>query len=326
VTLFVLVILLVGSAAGVWFVLRTTRAGNQVAVSSRLGRYGVAGLTGSGQNVSHIISPYAKQRSEQSNLSRAVDRVVEKRKFGKRIAVRLERADLRWTPGEYVVLCLAIVFVGSLVGLIVYGTAGLLIGGTLGLVGPWFYLSKRISKRRSRFQGQLADMAQMMGNSMRAGFSIMQSMELVATEGPSPAAEEFERVTAEVKLGLPLDQALQHLETRIPSEDLELMVIAINVQRQVGGNLAEILMVISKTVRERVRFQRDLRTLTAQARYSSYVITGLPVAVGIVINLIDRSYESYLYTATLGHVMIGAALVMLGLGFFFLSRIAKIEV
>jgi tight adherence protein B len=161
---------------------------------------------------------------------------------------------------------------------------------------------------------------------MRAGFSIIQSMEMVANEGPSPAAQEFERVITEVKLGLPLDQALDHLLARMPSEDLGLAVVAINVQRQVGGNLAEILMVIAKTVRERVRFQRDLRALTAQARYSSYIITGLPVAVAFVINLMDRPYESFLYTNPLGHVMIGAAVIMLGLGFFFLNRIANIEV
>lgn len=104
------------------------------------------------------------------------------------------------------------------------------------------------------------------------------------------------------------------------------MVVAINVQRQVGGNLSEILAVIAKTIRERVRFQRDLKALTAQARYSSYIITGLPVGVAVVINFMDREYESYLYTAMLGRMMIFAALCMLGTGFFLLNKIANIEV
>jgi tight adherence protein B len=173
---------------------------------------------------------------------------------------------------------------------------------------------------------QLADLAQMMGNSMRAGFSIMQSLELVANEAPSPASEEFERVVTEVKLGLPLETALDHLKQRMPSEDIELMVVAIGIQRQIGGNLAEIMMIMSKTIRERVRFGRDLRTMTAQARYSSYIITGLPIAVGIIINLLDPGYEKYLYTTLIGNVMIGAAVVMLVMGFFVLSRIANIEV
>jgi tight adherence protein B len=151
-------------------------------------------------------------------------------------------------------------------------------------------------------------------------------MELVGTEGPAPASQEFDRVVTEVKLGLPLDLALDHMLERMPSEDLGLLVVAINVQRQVGGNLAEILMVIAKTVRERVRFQRDLRTLTAQARYSSYIITGLPLAVAVVINFMDQPYESYLYTSKIGNIMVAAALIMISIGFFFLSRIADIEV
>jgi tight adherence protein B len=223
-------------------------------------------------------------------------------------------------------ICLAIFFTSMLIGLLIYGTLGLLALGLASLIGPWVYLVRRTNKRRQKFLGQLADMAQMMGNSMRAGFSIVQSMELVANEGPSPAREEFERVIAEVKLGLPLDRALDHMQARMPSEDLQLAVIAINVQRQVGGNLAEILMVIAKTVRERVRFARDLRALTAQARYSSYIITALPVAVAVVINIIDTPYESFLYRESLGHLMIAASIIMLSLGFFFLNRIANIEV
>src|SRR5438270_5495456 len=112
----------------------------------------------------------------------------------------------------------------------------------------------------------------------------------------------------------------------MPSEDIELMVVAISVQRQIGGNRSEILMVISHTVRERVRFQRDLKTLTAQARYSSYIITGLPVAVAVVINFMDAPYESYLYKNSIGNIMIGAAIVMICIGFFLLSKIADIEV
>jgi tight adherence protein B len=169
-------------------------------------------------------------------------------------------------------------------------------------------------------------MAQMMGNSMRAGFSILQSMELVGHEAPKPGKDEFERVVTEVKLGLTLETALDHLQQRMPGEEIELAVVAINVQRQVGGNLAEILMVIAQTVRERVRFKRDLRALTAQARYSSYIITALPIAVAIVINFMDRPYESFLYTSTMGHIMLGISICMLSLGFFFLSRIADIEV
>jgi tight adherence protein B len=230
------------------------------------------------------------------------------------------------TPSEFVSFALAGFVVAMLIGLLIRGALGLFVLGVAALIAPWFYLNHRAKRRRKQFMEQLADMAQMMGNSMRAGFSIIQSMELVGNEGPSPAKEEFERVVTEVKLGLPLDTALEHLYKRQPSEDLELMIVAVNVQRQIGGNLSEILAVISQTIRERVRFQRDLKALTAQARYSSYIITALPVCVALIINWMDEPYESFLYTTTLGYIMLGVALCMLGLGFFFLNKIANIEV
>jgi tight adherence protein B len=294
-----------------------------VAISARLGRFGL--VTAPTPDVDRIMAPQTG-RNDQRAVTAAVEGIVGRGKFGTKVTGLLEQADLKWTPGEWILVWGLAIILGAMVGLLVFSAIGFLAGVLLGGAGPYFYLTRRSKKRRTKFLEQLADMAQMMGNSMRAGFSIIQSMEMVATEGPSPSAQEFERVITEVKLGLPLDTALDHLLARMPSEDLGLAVVAINVQRQVGGNLAEILMVIAKTVRERVRFQRDLRALTAQARYSSYIITGLPVAVAFVINLLDRPYESYLYTHPLGHVMIGAAVCMLGLGFFFLNRIANIEV
>jgi tight adherence protein B len=255
-----------------------------------------------------------------------MDRLVERFRYGAKVRTRLEHADLRMRPSEFLSICFAILIVAALVGLLFKGTLGMLGGSLVGLVGPWVFLAQKIKRRRNKFLEQLADLAQMMGNSMRAGFSILQSMELVATEASQPGSYEFERVVTEVKLGLPLDTALEHLLERMPGEDLNLMVVAINVQRQIGGNLSEILAVISQTIRDRVRFQRDLKAMTAQARYSSYIITALPVAVGIVINLMDKPYESYLYTSLLGHFMIGGSIVMLASGYFILRKIANIEV
>jgi tight adherence protein B len=322
------ILFLVLAAGGLAFLLRSIGRSNPAALGMRLARYGMAGSTAGGgvDSISHIITPAVRQRSEQSAISRAIERAVGRTSFGVKIANRLDRADVKMTPGEWVVVCFAVIVIAMLIGILIKGILGLVIGAVVGAAAPWLYLRRRTKKRQKKFIEQLADMAQMMGNSMRAGFSILQSMELVATEGPTPASQEFDRVVTEVKLGLPLEAALDHMLARMPSEDLGLLIVAINVQRQVGGNLAEILMVIAKTVRERVRFQRDLRTLTAQARYSSYIITGLPIAVAIVINLMDAPYESYLYKTTVGNVMVGAALLMVTIGFFVLSKIADIEV
>lgn len=319
-----IILALLGGAAGLVVWLQASGRADPVVLSARLGRYGVLG--GRTQELVAAVGPRGRQQSEQRAISRSVDNLVGDGRLAQALGARLERADLRWTPGEYATVHMAVFLIACLIGLIVLGPIGLLPGGAVGAVVPWIWIGKRYDRRKRKFQEQLADMTQMMGNSMRAGFSIIQSMEMVAEEGPSPARDEFERVTTEVKLGLPLDLALDHLLRRMPSEDLELAIVAINVQRQVGGNLAEILMVIAKTVRERVRFARDLKAMTAQARYSSYVITALPIGVAFVINIMDRPYESYLYTATLGHVMIGIAIAMLSLGFFFLRKIANIEV
>lgn len=326
--LLIIVGMLIVGAVGIAFTLRGAAGGNPLLISSRMGRFGLVAATDDDDRsraVSQIVVP-GRERQEQSAISEQMERIVGRGRLANFLFVRLDRAQIKMTPAEFLSLCLAIFFGTVAVGLFVKGILGMLGLGVVGLIAPWVYLHRRTKKRRKRFLEQLADMAQMMGNSMRAGFSIMQSMELVATEGAPPASEELERVVMEVKLGLPLEQALTHLRERMPSEDIELMVVAIEVQRQIGGNLAEILMVISKTIRERVRFERDLKALTAQARYSSYIITSLPVAVGIAINFMDRPYESFLYTTLLGNFMIGTAICMLGLGFYILSRIANIEV
>jgi len=321
---FIVLLLILGGGGAIFFAVRGKSGSKSLSLSSRLGRYGLAGPDAQKEAAA---DPFEKP--SQSAVSESLDRMMGAGKLSGSIKGKLERADLKLTSGEFLAIAGVVFLVACVIGFILNSMVGILAfiaAPIAGAVGPCVYLWRRGKKRRKKFIEQLADMAQMMGNSMRAGFSIIQSMEMVGNEGPVPAKDEFERVVTEIKLGLQVDTALEHLLQRMPSEDLELMVVAILVQRQIGGNLSEILMVISETIRERVRFERDLKALTAQARYSSYIITGLPVAVAVVINFMDREYESYLYTAMLGHIMLGVAVGMLSLGFFFLNRIANIEV
>src|SRR5947209_1015917 len=285
-TYLILLVLVAGGGGLIFFNMRSS-SGAAAGVATRLGRYGLAGAS---------AATATKDGKRVSGATQAADRIAQRFGWAEKLSGRMERADLKWTPGEFLAGCVALFFVPSVVGLLIFSGLGMFIGALAGLFAPWVYLWRRTKKRKRAFIEQLADIAQMMGNSMRAGFSIIQSMELVGNEASEPARHEFDRVVTEIKLGLPIDQALDHLTGRMPSEDLELMVVAINVQRQIGGNLSEILAVISHTIRERVRFERDLRALTAQARYSSYIITALPIGVGIVINFMDHPYEEMLYT------------------------------
>jgi len=180
-----------------------------------------------------------------------------------------------------------------------------------------------------RFNDQLADMLNLMVNGLRAGFSTMQAMEAVSKELPSPICDELRRVVQEVQLGVPMERALDNLLRRIPSEDLDLVITAINVQREVGGNLAEILETISYTIRERVRVKGEIRVLTTQVSYSGKFLSLLPLFVIGVLYLLNREYMMEFFkpeSRPCGYIaLIGAALLIL-IGYFVMQKLAEIEV
>src|SRR5690606_32429750 len=146
------------------------------------------------------------------------------------------------------------------------------------------------NRRLHAFENQLSDTLNLWVNALRSGYSVLQGMEAIATELPPPISREFERVVQEVRLGLSLEQALANLVRRMPSEDLDLIVTAINIQREVGGNLAEILDIISHTIRERVRMKGEIRTLTSQGRLTGWVIGLLPLILAFLVYSINPRY------------------------------------
>jgi tight adherence protein B len=178
------------------------------------------------------------------------------------------------------------------------------------------------------FDDELGDTINLLVNGLRTGFSVLQAMEAVARELPQPVAGEFDRVVKEVQLGLSMEQALQNMLRRVKSEDLDLVVTAINVQREVGGNLAEILDVISHTIRERVRIKGEIRVLTAQGTISGYIITGLPLALMGILYLINREYVQRLWTTPgpCGWAMLIAGAILIVSGFLIIQKIVQIEV
>jgi tight adherence protein B len=180
-----------------------------------------------------------------------------------------------------------------------------------------------------RFNDQLADMLNLMVNGLRAGYSTMQAMEAVSRELPPPISDEFRRVVQETQLGLPIQTALDNLLRRIPSDDLDLVVAAMNVQREVGGNLAEILETISHTIRERVRIKGEIRVLTSQVMYSGRFLALMPILISGALFLLNKPYMMQFFnpeTRIIGIPMLILGGLMILAGYFVMTRIATIDV
>jgi tight adherence protein B len=260
-----------------------------------------------------------------------VNRRVEKTTFGQRIARDLARADLKIKPGEYIGLYVIAMFGGALIAYLAGGRIliSALIGAGIGAFLPGLYVRSQKSKRLVRFNDQLPDMLNLVVNGLRAGYSTLQAMEAVSKELPSPICDEFRRVVQEMQLGISMEKALDNLLRRIPSEDLDFVVTAINVQREVGGNLAEIMDVISYTIRERVRIKGEIRALTAQAVYSGRALALMPVLLLCVLWFINRSYVMEFFNkqnALCGGIALGLAAILIVSGYFVMVRIGNVEV
>ena len=297
----------------------------------------VVSATGDKTAIDDRINKYLEEdnktdtKESKGALTDWVNRSVEKSSFGDRISRELARADLKFKPGEYIALYV-IAIIG--VGLIAFMLGGRLlisavIGGAIGALLPRMYVKSQQSKRLTRFNDQLPDMLNLMVNGLRAGFSTLQSMEAVSKELPAPICDEFRRVVQEMQLGIPMEKALANLLRRIPSQDLDFLVTAINVQREVGGNLAEIMDVISYTIRERIRIKGDIRSLTAQAMYSGRALALMPVGLLCILWFLNRSYVMEFFNKDhllCGGIALGAAGVLISIGYFVMTRIANVEV
>jgi tight adherence protein B len=265
--------------------------------------------------------------------------------WGQSLTRSLARADIKMKTGEFILVVVVLTIVGALIGWFLGGGAnfgeakstgailanipGIIIGAVVGFLAPTIYLRRQQGKRLIKFDNQLADMLSLMVNGLRAGYSIMQAMEAVSKELPPPISDEFRRVVQEMQLGIPMNVALENLTRRIPSRDLDLLVTAITVQREVGGNLAEILDTISHTIRERVRVKGEIRILTTQVLTSGRFLAIMPLAVIIIMYFINRQYMMRFFNPATRMFGIPALIIgacMIGIGYYLMIKIAKIEV
>jgi tight adherence protein B len=195
-----------------------------------------------------------------------------------------------------------------------------------GLVLPRTYVKIRQYGRIRKIDAQLVDALIMVSNSLKSGYSFLQGMELVAEEAPNPIAQEFRRMLRETNLGYPLEQALDGLSERVPSEDLDLVVTVIKIHRLIGGNLAEILDKIVHTIRDRIKIKGEISTLTAQGKLQGIILTLLPPAMGIGIYMMNPEFMTPLFTTILGKLMLGVAFVLQMIGGFMIKKIVEIRV
>lgn len=297
-------------------------------VEERLGQ-----ITQAGQLVSTPIDE--DQRRPSTNLSTALNRAIAGRGFAERIQRELARADIKLNVAEYLALHILLAFAFFAAGWLIGGRSIFmgLLAGIGALFVPRMYLGYQQRKRLRNFDNQLGDMLNLVVNGLRAGYSPMQALESVGRELPPPISVEFHRVVQEIQLGLPQEAALANLTRRVPSADLDFVVTAMNVQREVGGNLAEILDNISYTIRERVRIKGEIATLTAQGQITAWVISLLPIGLGLFLWIINRSYMNSIFGPPIvfglpvcGIAMVVTALIMIATGFAIVQKIVDIEV
>ncbi len=262
-------------------------------------------------------------------LQRAIDAVAEAATRRGLLAVvesKLDQADLPFRPAEALFLYIVVAVLGGLLVFLVgdfFWGAGVL--AALAIL-PWVVVGFLAARRTSAFVAQLPDMLQLLGATLRSGFSIMQGLDTVAVQLPDPMGKEMRHVVAETRLGRPLASALDEVSQRVKSEDFEWVVSAIGIQREVGGNLSELLDIVADTMNARSRLRQEAHTLTAEGRIGAIVISLLPIAIGVFIYGTNRTYLDPLLHTGLGQVLFYGCIGLAVVGMVWMRSIVSIEI
>ncbi len=295
-------------------------------VTEQIQAYGVMAAPGkslSRKEAAAAASPFTGQARQAAERALASNKNLEAR-----IAHSLEAAGMSLKPSEWLLMRAAIAVGGGLLGVLL-GTGNLVLGVMLvvvALVGPWFYLRRKRTKRLNAFGTGLADTLQLMSGSLSAGLSLAQSIDTIVREGADPISTEFRRVVIETRLGVTLEDSMEGIAQRMESRDFEWVVMAIRIQREVGGNLAELLLTVAATLREREYLRRHVRALSAEGRLSCYVLGGLPPGFLAYLVVSKPDYVEPLYTTPIGFILCAAMGVLLAVGMVWMTKVAKVDV
>jgi tight adherence protein B len=282
----------------------------------------------------------SRAESTREQLARRLDTMLDQQGIAGSMRAQLRRADLKLTVVEYLILHVVLAAALAVTGwIITHNVVGAGLGLILGFVLPRIYVGIKQGQRLKAFEDELPDILNLWVNSLRAGYSVPQAMEAVGKEAPPPASDEFRRVVSEFQIGIPVDIALNNMLARIGSEDLDLVFTAVNIQREVGGNLAEILETISHTIRERIRIKGEIKTLTASGRASGTLVGSLPLGLALLLYVMNPNYMGQLFFGPpvganipgldfipCGWPIIAVGLIMMGTGAAIIARIIDIEV
>lgn len=271
------------------------------------------------QEASHSLADQARQA--------AASVLSSNEKMENKIALRLEGAGMALKSSEWLLMHVAIAFISGLFGALITGgnPFALILFFAAGAIGPWIYLGMKRAKRLKAFGAGLADTLQLMSGSLSAGLSLAQSMDTIVREGTEPITSEFKRAIVESRLGVPLEDALEGIADRMGSHDFKWVVMAIRIQREVGGNLAELLLTVADTLREREFLRRHVRALSAEGRLSCWILGGLPPGFLVYLTLAKPDYVHPMYTTGIGWLMCIAMAVLLAVGIFWMTKVAKVD-
>ncbi len=279
-----------------------------------------------GRSAQEEKKPFLQKIPFLNRFSQAAEEEVKRRGLLSGVNATLEQANIPMTPGEAILAMLGLsavlgvffaIFRGTLVGVIVFGLALLLSGFLVNFTG---------NRERRKFEKQLPDTLTLLATSLRAGYSLLQAIEAVATEAPNPTAREFSRTVNETRLGISVPDALDGIVTRTRSEDFEWAVMAIEIQREVGGNLSEVLQTVADTMLARNRLKGEIRALTAEGRISAIVLGSLPFSLGGFLWFTNRDYILPLFESTFGRVAVVVGVFLMAAGIFWLKKIVDIKI
>jgi len=306
--------MLVAAAVLLAFVALWRRYGAKDLVEARLGEYG------------QLAEPIATGRRAPSSFKERLGDSIRRLTWAQGLAESLRQADMPYTAVEYALLMLVLGALGLLLGMT---RAGLLLGIVLGAAGffvPILYLKRKGQTRRSMVADQLPDVLTLLTGALRAGYGLSQALAVVADQAPEPSRSEYVRVQRAVELGVSLQQAMSDMADRVGSDEVDLFVSIVNIQFELGGNLAETLDTIGDTIRDRIRLQREIRTQTAQQQMSGYILVALPVLLGVAISVISPGFMEPLFQPGITRIMLIGVGVLEVLCFLIMRKILDLKV